>query len=453
MLKTTQGPLGRISLTLALAVGTLSAETVRGDEVLVWNNALLNAIRADRTAPPLAARNLAMVHIAVYDAVNSIAPTHEPYLSMIPAPPGASPRSAAVGAGHRVLSALYPQHRASFDALYQRSLAAIPEAPGKAEGVGVGQAAANAILQARQADAAVISATIPPTPPGVGVWEPTEPGMTPLLPAWGRLTPFAMRSSSQFRQKGPPKPQTGNYANAFEQVKALGARNSTVRTPEQTQIAHFWVDGPGTATPPGHWNVIAQGVSQQQGLDLLSNARVFALLNIALADAGIAAWDMKYTYYEWRPVTGIRRAAEDNNNRTVPDPAWEPLLPTPPFPDYVSGHSTFSSAGAEMLGLVFGSDRIAFATTSDGLPGVQRSYQSFSQAAEEAGQSRIYGGIHWGHADKDGLMAGRQLARQTFNHHLKRLTGQGTGTQPGNVSGSPPATKGQSKGQGRRPQE
>jgi len=249
-----------------------------------------------------------------------------------------------------------------------------------------------------------------------------------------------MRSGDQFRQKGPPKPQTGNYANSFERVKALGAKNSTVRTPEQTQIAQFWSDGPGTCTPPGHWNLIAQDVARRQGLDLVTAARAFALLNLALADAGIAAWDMKYTYQEWRPITGIRQAAEDSNNRTEPDPAWEPLLDTPPFPDYVSGHSTFSSAGAEMLALVFGSDAIPFTTPTDALPGVRRSFPSFSAAAEEAGQSRIYGGIHWGHADKDGLKAGRQLARQTFNHHLKKLTGSG--------AAGGPSTKGQGQGRG-----
>ncbi len=434
----------RVRIRLWSAVALIAAASpARADEVLRWNEATLNAIRADKTAPPIAARNLAMVHVAIDDAVNAIAPTHEPYQALPRARPDASQPAAAAAAGHRVLAAAFPQQRAAFDARLQADLGAIPDGPAKVEGMRVGQASADAILQLRQGDIETGQAGAQLAAPGVGVWEPTSPGQAPLLPGWGRVKPFTMRSNDQFRQKGPPKPQTGNYANSFERVKTLGARNSAIRTPEQTQIAQFWADGPGTATPPGHWNVIAQDVSRRQKLGLAENARAFALLNLALADAGIAAWDMKYTFQEWRPITGIRRAADDRNNRTEPDPNWEPLMPTPPFPDYVSGHSTFSNAAAEMLSLVFGSDRIPFSTTSDGLPGVRRDFTSFGAAAEEAGESRIFGGIHWGHADKDGSKAGRQLARYIFQHHLKTQAGGG---RQGEV---PPIEKGQGKGRGR----
>lgn len=434
-------PALRLAMGLAL-IAFAPAESAEADEVLDWNATALDAIRADRTAPPIAARNLAMAHAAIYDAVNAIATTHEPYLSRPQAPPDASQPAAAASAAHRVLSTVFPQQRPSFDARFQASLAAVPEGPQKSEGIRVGQEAADAILQSRQGDLEVGSAgTLPPQ--GVGVWGPVAPGQSALLPGWGRIRPFCMRSGDQFRQKGPPKPQTGAYANAFERVKALGAKNSAVRTPEQTQIALFWADGPGTATPPGHWNVIAQDVSRRQGLSPADNARAFALLNLALADAAIAAWDMKYTYHEWRPISGIRLADQDGNNRTEPDPNWEPLVPTPPFPDYVSGHSTFSTAGAEMLSLVFGNDRISFTTTSDDLPGVQRSFTSFSAAAEEAGESRIFGGIHWAHADKDGAKAGRQLARHVSNHHLKKLTGNAAADQQGQDRG-----QGQGRGRG-----
>ncbi len=434
----------RVPIRLALGIALLATASPAGaDEVLQWNEACLSAIRIEKTAPPIAARNMAMVHVAIYDAVNAIQPTSEPYLARPQARPDASQPAAVASAAHRVLAAVFPQQQAAFDAQLQASLGAVPEGTAKAEGIRVGQASADAILQARQGDIEIGQAGGPLAAPGVGVWEPTTPGQPPLLPGWGGVKPFTMRSRDQFRQKGPPKPQTGNYANSFEQVKALGAKNSTVRTPEQTQIAQFWSDGPGTATPPGHWNVIAQDVSRRQTLGLADNARAFALLNLALADAGIAAWDMKYTDQEWRPITGIRRAADDRNNRTEPDPNWEPLLTTPPFPDYVSGHSTFSNAGAEMLALVFGSDRIAFSTTSDGLPGVRRDFSSFGAAADEAGNSRIFGGIHWGHADKDGSKAGRQLARYVFQHHLRK---QGGGAPQG---GAPPAEKAQGKGRGR----
>jgi hypothetical protein len=230
-----------------------------------------------------------------------------------------------------------------------------------------------------------------------------------------------MTSSSQFRGNGPPKCTTGEYQKAYDDVKSLGSKTSTTRTAEQSQIALFWGDGPATCTPPGHWCIIAHGVSLAKGWTLIENARAFALLALALADAAIAAWDMKFTYWSWRPITGIPKGSTDGNPHTTGDPIWQPLLTTPNFPDYVSGHSTFSEASAEVLKHLCGTDQVPFSTTSDALPGATRSFQTFSEAADEAGRSRIYGGIHFNFSNQDGQQAGRKLAQQACTRFLKKI--------------------------------
>jgi hypothetical protein len=237
---------------------------------------------------------------------------------------------------------------------------------------------------------------------------------TPLLPQWADLQPFAMAESSQFRPAGPPALESQTWATALAEVQSLGRADSAVRTADQTQIARFWADGPGTYTPPGHWNRVAQEAAQSQGGSLGENARLFAQLNLALADAAIVAWDSKYVDKFWRPVTALREADTDGNELTAADPAWSSFLITPPFPEYVSGHSTFSGAASAVLTSYFGED-FSFSTTSLGLPGVSRSFASFDAAAEEAGRSRIYGGIHYEFSNQDGLAAGRALAEYVVN--------------------------------------
>jgi hypothetical protein len=210
----------------------------------------------------------------------------------------------------------------------------------------------------------------------------------PLLPQWATVRPFALTSPDQFRPAAPPALDSQQYADALNEVKAKGAATGSTRTADETAIAKFWADGAGTATPPGHWNAIAAQLAQAQGNSLSANARLFAQLNVALADAAIACWDAKFFYDEWRPVTAIRAADTGGNGQTQPDAAWTPLLPTPPFPSYVSGHSTFSGAAQIVLDSFFGATT-AFTATTEAPNIAARSYSSFRQAAEEAGQSRI----------------------------------------------------------------
>ncbi|MBW4497536.1 MAG: phosphatase PAP2 family protein [Oscillatoria princeps RMCB-10] len=385
--------------------------------IIDWNQTALNAIQTDKTAPPLAARNLAIIHTAIYDAVTAIAKTGTPYKANLEAPPNADPEAAAAAAAHRTLTYLYPNQSPTFDAALTSSLAAIPDSKSETDGVTIGQIAAGQILAARSADGSATK--VPHTPKtSAGNWIPTPPGFQPaLLPQWANLAPFAMTSNSQFRPSEPPPLTSSDYTRELNQVKELGEKNSSARTPEGTEIALFWADGAGTYTPPGHWNQIAQQASLQSGSTLLEDARMFALLNIALADAGIVAWDAKYAYDFWRPVTAIRQADTDGNPQTAADITWDSLIGTPPFPEYISGHSTFSGAADAVLTELFG-DNFNFTTTSIGLPGVERQFDSFSDAASEAGLSRIYGGIHFLSANEDGLAAGRSLGDYVVENFL-----------------------------------
>jgi len=384
--------------------------SARGDVVTDWNNAALDAIRAGRTAPPVASRSLAIFHIAMYDAINGIARTNEPYL--VPSgPPASSSRAAAASAAaHATLVNLFPASAPTFDSLHVAILATISNSPQKTAGIAWGEFVASQILAARANDGsdAVVQ---PPGGSGPGVWVPSPPAFLPyLLPQWGFVVPFAMSSSSQFRPPGPPALDSQHYAADYEEVKQLGAAVGSTRTADQTEIALFWADGAGTETPPGHWNSIAQSIGAARGTTMEENARLFALLNIAMADAAICSWDAKYTYHFWRPVTAIAFAEPQLN--------WMSFIATPPFPDYTSGHSTFSAAAATVLPLFFETEDLPFTTGSDFLPGVFRSFATCEDAAEEAALSRIYGGIHFRSASEDGLQAGSSIGQWTATHYL-----------------------------------
>ena len=395
-------------VSLAL-VPLLFVSAANGDSVADWNSAALNAIRLERTAPPRASRALAILHVAIYDAVNGIVRTHHPYLVAGQVPASASVEAAVAAAGHHVLASLFPGQSATFDALYQDAILHIPSRPQREFGLEWGRSVATEVLAARAQDGAVMTMPVPVSS-GPGDWMPTPPAFAPyLMPHWAFIAPFCMTSNGQFRPTGPPGLSTAEYAMEVNEVKLFGAATNSARSAEQSQIALFWADGAGTETPPGHWNTIAQTVSASVGLTLSENARLFALLNLALADAAICSWDAKYHFNRWRPVTAIRLADTDGNPATDPDPTWSSFIVTPPFPDYVSGHSTFSGAAATVLALFFGTDTIPFVAKSDALAGVQRRFPSFSAAAEEAAVSRLYGGIHFRSANEHGMQGGLSI--------------------------------------------
>lgn len=393
------------------------------DVVLDWNSTLLNAIQASGkgdlagTPPPLAARNAAIVHTAIYDAVRDASGA------------GASPEAAAVGAAYQTLVNLYPDpaQRADFDSQRIRSLDEIPDDTAEDEGFALGVDAANQILAQRENDGAAEADDIPYTaPPTPGVWRPTPTRgeTTPdegeaLLPGWQDVTPFAITSVEDvlpdIAKDGPPELGTPRYALAVNLVKNLGSRDSKIRTDNLTEIAQFWAyDRPDTFGPTGQWQEIAQEVALEQGNTLEENARLFAQLTTAMADAGIAAWDLKYNlggddslgFNQWRPITAIREADTDPNLLTRKDENWEPLLDTPPFPDYVSGHAIFGAAAGRVLRNFYDTNNISFDIPSQELPGESRPYRGFRQAVVENALSRVYGGVHIGEASLDGVIAG-----------------------------------------------
>ena len=400
----------------------------RADVVLDWNAITLDTIRATRLPPPRATRLLAMVHVAMYDAVNGIEGVHTPYSVTRRPVPGASAAAAAATAAHDILTDQFPERSASFDEHLAASLADQSLDAARHKGVAWGQYVAGQILKLRRDDGA--EAYVSYVPSGeLGRWEPTPPAYAPaLLPQWPYVVPFAISATADFRPAPPPELTSFEFTEAFMEVKALGAADSSTRTDDETELAFFWEDGAGSATPPGHWQIIAREFAIRAGFTLSENARLFALLSIAQADAAIAAWDCKYYFDHFRPYTGITRAAEDGNDLTDPDPFWLPLLPTPPFPSYASGHSTFSGASAAILAQFFGD--VAFSSAApdpdlrpewlydeSGDP-IVRSWPSLTDAAREAGRSRIYGGIHWEYDNVAGLARGRELAAFILQHFL-----------------------------------
>lgn len=367
---------------------------------------------------------MAISHLAIYDAANGIQRTHRPYHVNDLAPEGASLEAAIAAAGYTTLNALFTNpdvQQTNFLALYEMQLAAIEEGPAKVDGVAWGQSVANAILDLRADDG--WDGVADYTPSGIiGGWEPTPPANAPaLLPAWGNVRPFTLVNGGQFRPQSPPPIDSSAYAFEFNTVKQYGAAEGSIRTADQSEIALFWNDGLGTATPPGHWNEIAQTVADSQGLTVLENARLFALLNMTVADAAICSWDAKFAHDYWRPVTAIRKADMDGNPETTADVNWSSFITTPPFPEYTSGHSTFSRSAATVLEGFFGTDNISFSTTSDGAPGVVRSFTSFSVAADEAGISRLYGGIHWPSGNLQAQACGYLLGKHVVAYQLQPM--------------------------------
>ena len=423
------------------------------DVVLDWNSTFLNAVQAEGkadlaanimlendddnveaipgVAPPIEARDGAILHTAIYDAVFALSdnPRSTGLVELPNAPAGASQEAAAVGAAYTVLSELFPEQQATFDAQRDRSLTEISDDPGAEQasfdfGVGVAQA----ILAERSNDG-TNQAQVPYTPgtaPGdyrEFVEERQDPDnqVAALLPNWGNVIPFGIDSTADFRPQGQPNFSSPNYAEELEDVRLHGGLVDTEvttveRDEDETEIAQFWsYDRADTFRPPGQWNQIAQEVAIDEGNSLEDNARLFAQLNVAMADAGIVTWDGKYAFDQLRPVTAIRNAEDDNNPNTTEDPNWEPLLPTPNFPDYISGHSAFGGAAAGVLEDFFGED-VSFEIPTQELPGVSREFtslgstSSFEQAARENAVSREFGGVHVEISNADGVDVGLDVA-------------------------------------------
>jgi hypothetical protein len=448
----------------------------RASGIRHWNQIAIDASGLDHTpvapgetrvfgeqlGPGRASRAMAIVHLAIFEVVNAIEGHYQSYVGLAPSRVGTSLQAAVAQAAHDTLVVLFPSQAASFDALLAEELDGIQEGRMKTNGIALGRSAATAILVARTNDGSQHSE------PRIGIefltsndpgkWRQDPIGLMPLAlgALWGGVKPFVLERADQFRVPPPPRLDSADYAVAYNEVKTLGGDGlvtPTTRTAEQTQIGIFWAYDatPSLCAPPRLYNQLTMRIAHKMGtdMDVLELARLLALVNVAMADAGIAVWEAKYYYQFWRPVTGIREADEhtgpsglgDGNPATAGDTTYSPLgAPasnlmgpnfTPPFPAYPSGHAGFGGALFQMLRNFYRTDRISFTFVSDEFNGVtrdhegnvrplvERRFSSLSQAEEENGQSRIYLGIHWAFDKTEGITQGRRVADFVFQNILR----------------------------------
>jgi len=383
--------------------------------VVQWNRFLLG-IQATPGAQPATVHptyDLALMHTAIYDAVVAIHHSATPYLPFVHVNHDASVAAAVDAAARDTLVRLYPALRTQIDAQYTATLAQTHDGVRKTRGIRAGRLAAAQLFAHRANDGsgAAPVALGPDLRPGV--YQPTPPAFAaPVFTHWPSVTPFVLRRANQFRPPAPPSVSSPEYAAALNEVKSLGAATGSTRTPDQTQIGLFW-NPPIWAT----WNTIAQDVSIAHHATIADSARTFAALDVTFADSTIAFYDAKYAYRLWRPITAIRQADRDGNPATAADPAWTPLSNTAPDPSYVGAHATISAAASAVLRSVYGND-VAFTVTSSALPGVTRSFTSFSQAADEASVSRILNGNHTRLDEAAGEDLGHNVAGYVLRHRF-----------------------------------
>ena len=410
---------GRVRVFLTLAVLALVvASPARADTVTEWNLNASQALFVTAGQPPqLSVPHLAMVHGAVYDAVNAIDGRHEGYLlTARVGSPFDSKEAAAATAAYRVLLNIVPGQQATLDAQYAASLAGIAEGAAKTRGIAVGEAAAAAMIVARTGDGRFGPFRFA-VGFGPGEWRPVLPAFVNDPAAWLKdLRPFLIESASQFRSKGPLRLDSPRYAREFAEVKSVGSATSTTRTAEQTLAARYWAEN-----PPATWSRIFRTLSAQEGLSLAENARLFAMLYMTAADALISAWDDKAYWSFWRPITAIREADTDGNPATKADPAWLPLIANPPYPDHPSAHTSLSGSIVATLRKFFGTDKVAWTDTNNA--GLTRSFTRFSHAIDEIVDARVWGGLHFRTADKQGARIGRQVAKWRDKHYFRPVAG------------------------------
>src|SRR5262245_29588801 len=409
--------LGLLAAAVALVAFLVPAQA-RADTITTWNantNAAITAAGQDTRVGTL---HFAMVHGAMYDAVNAIGGGHEGYLlSSRLATPFDSKDAAAATAAYRVLLNIFPAQKPVLDAQYAASLAGIPDGTSKARGIAVGEAAGAAMIAARTADGRF------GTPGfdvglGAGEWRPVLPAFVNDPAAWLKdVKPFLVESSSQFPADEPYDLESPKYAKEFNEVKEIGSATSATRTADQTDASRYWA-----ADPVRTWNRIVTNLSTQHGLSLDQNARLFAMVYLADADTFVNLWDSKAHWVFWRPITAIREAGGDGNPRTAPDPAWLPLIATPPYPDHPSGLSGVGGVVTSTLAEFFGTDKIAVTDTNPG-NGITRSWSRLSEIVDEIVEARVWSGIHFHHADESGRKVGEEIAKYSAKNYFQPVKG------------------------------
>jgi hypothetical protein len=414
---------------LATAAATLALQPAQGnnnhddaDVIIEWNQILQANIPS--SAGVLTPRYYAMMHIAMFDAVNSVEEVYSPYRARVSFARGASAEAAAAKAAHDVLVALIPdtQAQATFHAALDARLASIP--PWRAtQGVFVGRKVAQEIIAWRDNDGSKAPAPEYILPPLPGLWQPTPPAFQPAsFPQFGNVVPFALLTSTQYLPSAPPTLTSTTYTADFDEVKRLGSAASTERTAEQTLLARIFAPVGYRTQHWAAWNNVARDASLRQHWSLIDTARLFALVNASIHDGVQTSHASKFVYGLWRPVTAIRRAEDDLNQATAADPAWTPLITTPPYPSHSSNQTCVGVSAARALTRAFGTDEMSFSVTWVGIApnaDVSRSYSRFSQLAADQARSRVYAGIHFNFELTASEVSCRQVADYVFEHYMR----------------------------------
>ena len=386
--------------------------SARADVVTDWNETAVAAGYAARLSPDWQSRNLAIMHLAMFEALDSIEPRYSPYRARLRAEPGASPDAAAAAAAHFALVRLFPGQAKELDAALQASLAGVGDKPARESGIRLGERAAAAMLAERANDGSAAPNTYRPfTIPGKYV-----PTAATSSSTWGRVQPFGLQSAEQFRPPAPYSLKSVQWARDYNEIKALGAKTGSTRTAEQTEIARFWeLTGPATTFP------VTRQVSAAMHLDTLDDARLFALTAMATADAAIAVFDAKYAFEFWRPVTAIRNGDMDGNDATERDAGWEPFIATPMHPEYPCAHCIFQGSSTAVLRALYGDTVPRFTLTSVTAPGVSRSFDRLSDLVADVINGRVYEGVHYRTSGEAGAEMGRRIGEYTVRNYLRPL--------------------------------
>jgi hypothetical protein len=402
----------RTSILIAAAILFRPVSSAAADVVIDWNQKANAAVLEAKVYPFTGTRVMAIVHTAMFDAINSIDGQYTPYKFKVSAPAGSLPEAAGDAAAHATLVALFPEQKAALDKAYQDSLAGIPDGAGKTAGIAVGEEVAAKVLKSRAGDGADAPNTYRPvTSPGVYI--------TTTLPVgsqWGNVTPWVMEKGSQFHPPPPPALSSPQWAADYSEIKELGGKKSSRRTPEQTEMAWFW-----TITGPQSFDPIVRQLAGNSGRSLSQNARLFALVEMAVADSYIAVFEAKYAYNFWRPVTAIRNGDIDGNDATERDAAWEPLVDTPLHPEYPCAHCINSGAARSVLEAEFGTGPNPLSMTSATAPGAVHKWPNIEAYAEEVSIARIYGGLHYRNSTVVGKAMGKKIGELACQNYLKPL--------------------------------
>jgi hypothetical protein len=399
-----------VRASVLIAAVVLSQPLLAADVVIEWNERADASVLEAKATPYAGTRVMAIVHTSMFDAINSIEGQYTPYKFKISAAPGSSPEVAGVAAAHAALVALFPEQKSTLDKAYDDSLARVQDGAGKTAGIAVGEEVARKVLGLRSTDGSDAPNTYRPvTSPGVYV-----PTTLPIGTEWGKVTPWVMDSGSQFHPAPPPALNSPEWAADYNEIKELGGKKSTRRTPDQTEMARFW-----TIVGPQSFDPIVRQLASAPARTLSQNARLFALLEMAVADSYIAVFEAKYAYNFWRPVTAIRNGDIDGNDATERDPAWEPLIDTPLHPEYPCAHCINSGTARAVLEAEFGTGPNPLSMTSPTAPGVVRKWPNIEAYAQEVSLARIYGGLHYRNSTVAGKAMGRKIGELACQNFLK----------------------------------